>query len=255
MKLAHSGVCAYGVKSEPYRQNSQRDLFEETWNTRFVRHRSGNRTTGRPINPARPLSNRNAHALVVNLCRPLAAHRTSAMNPNPVFAANAVNDLVKIGEDITEQLDVVPAQFSVHPPHSPPICLPTCETITAAPIPPAVIDGGMAAVGLLVWVIISKYLDHLPLYRLEQIAARENLILSRSTLAEWVGRVGVALQPLVDRLTWHLRQGNTLHADETPVAQLDPGKVKPAKPIYGLIAATTSGGPTPRIIVFDYQGT
>ena len=74
---------------------------------------------------------------------------------------------------------------------------------------------GMAAVGLLSWVIISKYLDHLPLYRLEQIAARDNVNLSRSTLAEWVGRVGVALQPLAERLTWHLLQGNTLHADES----------------------------------------
>ena len=53
------------------------------------------------------------------------------------------------------------------------------------------IDGGMAAVGLLAWVIVSKYQDHLPLCRLEQIAARDNVILSRSTLADWVGRVGV----------------------------------------------------------------
>jgi hypothetical protein len=78
-----------------------------------------------------------------------------------------------------------------------------------------VIDGGMAAPGLLTWVMTSKYLNHLPLYRLEQIAAREQVILSRSTLAEWVGRTGVALQPLADRLTWHLLQGNTLHADES----------------------------------------
>jgi len=55
-------------------------------------------------------------------------------------------------------------------------------------------------------------------YRLEQIAARNQVILARSTLAEWVGRVGMALQPLVDRLSWHLLQGNTLHADETPVS-------------------------------------
>ena len=74
------------------------------------------------------------------------------------------------------------------------------ETITAAPIPPAIIDGGMAAVGLLTWVMVSKYLDHLPLYRLEQIAARDKVILARSTLAEWVGRTGVALQPVADRL-------------------------------------------------------
>jgi len=87
----------------------------------------------------------------------------------------------------------------------------------------------MAAVGLLVWVLISKYLDHLPLYRLEQIAARDQVILSRSTLAEWVGRTGVALQPLVDRLTELLLERGTLHADETPVAQLDPGSGKTKK--------------------------
>ena len=132
-------------------------------------------------------------------------------------------DLVKIGEDITEQLDVEPARFFVHRHIRAQYACKTCETITAEPVPAAVIDGGMAAPGLLAWVMTSKYLNHLPLYRLEQIAAREEVRLSRSTLAEWVGRVGVALQPLVDRLTWHLLQGSTLHADETPVAQLDPG--------------------------------
>jgi len=82
----------------------------------------------------------------------------------------------------------------------------------------------------LAWVMVSKYQDHLPpLYRLEQIAARDNVILSRSTLADWVGRVGVALQPLAERLKWHLLQGGTLHADETPVAQLDPGSGKTRK--------------------------
>jgi hypothetical protein len=125
-------------------------------------------------------------------------------------------------------------------------------TITAAPIPPALIDGGMAAVGLLAWVIISKYLDHLPLYRLEQIAARDQVCLSRSTLAEWVGRIGVALQPLSDRLAWHLLQGNTLHADETPVAQLDPGRGK-TKKAYLWAYRSNDLEPVPRIIVFDYQ--
>ena len=74
----------------------------------------------------------------------------------------------------------------------------------------------MAAVGLLSWVMISKFLDHLPLYRLEQIAARDGVILSRSTLADGVGRLGVALQPLADRLTWHLLQRDSLHADDAP---------------------------------------
>jgi hypothetical protein len=82
-------------------------------------------------------------------------------------------------------------------------------------VPPAVIDGGMATTGLLAWITTCKYLDHLPLYRIAQIAAREDVTLSLSTLAEWVGRVGVALQPLVDRLILHLLQGRVLHADES----------------------------------------
>jgi len=94
-----------------------------------------------------------------------------------------------------------------------------CETITAAAIPPAVIDGGIpsgaqvAELGLLAWVMIGKFVDHLPLYRLEQIAVREQVALARSTSTEWVGRVSVAL---LDRLAWHLLQGNTLHADDGP---------------------------------------
>ncbi|TYP69484.1 transposase IS66 family protein [Nitrosomonas communis] len=105
---------------------------------------------------------------------------------------------------------------------------------------------------LLAWVMTSKYLNHLPLYRLEQIAAREEVRLSRSTLAEWVGRVGVALQPLVDRLTWHLLQGSTLHADETPVAQLDPGNGKTRKAyLWAYRSNDLEAGP--RIILFDYQ--
>ena len=135
--------------------------------------------------------------------------------PESCTCGQCGNDLVKIGEDITEQLDVEPAKFFVHRHIRPQYACRRCETITAAPIPAAVIDGGMAAVGLLSWIMTSKFVDHLPLYRLEQIAARDNLILSRSTLAEWVGRVGVALQPLVGQLVWHLLQGNTLHADES----------------------------------------
>lgn len=89
---------------------------------------------------------------------------------------------------------------------------------------------------LLAWVIINKYLDHLPLYRLEQIAARDGVILSRSTLADWVGRLGIALAPLVDRLAWHLLQRDSLHAVRRPYCNSIPARVKPRKPICGPIA-------------------
>ncbi len=85
---------------------------------------------------------------------------------------------------MSEQLDVEPAKFFVHRHIRPQYACKTCETVTAALIPPAIIDGGMAAPGLLSWVLTSKYLNHLPLYRLEQITAREQVTLSRSTLAQ-----------------------------------------------------------------------
>ena len=165
---------------------------------------------------------------------------------------------------MSEQLDVEPARFFVHGPRPAPrhirpqYACRSCETVSAAPIPPAVIDGGLAAVGLYVWILIGKYLDHLPLYRLEQIAAREQVILSRSTMAlghpvaQWVGRIGVALQPLADRLMELLLERNVLHADETPVAQLDPGKGKTHRAyLWAYRSNVLQTGPP--IVVFDYQ--
>ena len=160
--------------------------------------------------------------------------------------------LVKIGEDVSEQLDVEPARFFVHRHIRPQYACRPCETVTAAPIPPAVVDGGMAAVGLLVWIAVCKYLDHLPLYRIEQIAARSNVPLPRSTLSDWIGRIGVALQPLADRLAELLRERSCLHADETPVRQLDPGRGK-TKHAYLWAYRTNALDDGPGIVVFDYQ--
>ena len=92
------------------------------------------------------------------------------------------SDLIKIREDVTEQLDVVPAVFTVHRHIRPQYACKACETIIAAPIPAAVIDGGMATVGLLTCVLINKYVDHLPLYRIEQIAARSSATSNPITL-------------------------------------------------------------------------
>jgi transposase len=160
--------------------------------------------------------------------------------------------LVKISEDISERLDIEPARFFVHRDIRPQYACRTCETITAAPVPAAIIDGGMAAPGLLAWVAVSKYTDHLPLYRIEQIAARQGVLLARSTLAAWIGRIGVALQPLSDRLAQLLRERSCLHADETPVRQLNPGT---GKTHHAYLWAYRSNDlePGPRIVVFDYQ--
>ena len=160
--------------------------------------------------------------------------------------------LVKIGEDVTEQLDIVPAKFFVHRHIRPQYACRRCETVSATPVPAALIDGGLAAPRLLAWVAVSKFVDHLPLYRLEQIAQRSEVVLPRSTQAEWIGRIGVALAPLCDRLIARLREGDVLHADETPVAQLDPGRGK-TKRAYLWAYRSNALGADPPIIVFDYQ--
>jgi len=172
--------------------------------------------------------------------------------PESCTCGECGRDLIKIGEDISEQLDVEPARFFVHRHIRPQYACRHCETITAAPVPAANIDGGLAAPGLHAWVLIQKYLDHLPLYRIEKISERQGVPIARSTLAQWVGQLGVSLQPLVDRLTERLKQGQVLHADETPVQQLDPGQGK-TKRAYLWAYRSNDLENAPRIVVFDYQ--
>ena len=156
--------------------------------------------------------------------------------------------LVKIGEHISEKLDIEPMTFFVRRDVHPQYACRACETIVAEPVAPAILDRGLAAPGLLAQVAIQKYTDHLPLYRQEAIFARHGIELSRTTLAEWIGVIGLRLQPLVDALRARLLDAPVLHADETPVAQLDPGAGK-TKRAY-LFAYRSADGPP--IILFDY---
>lgn len=153
---------------------------------------------------------------------------------------------------MSEQLDVEPAKFFVHQHIRPQYACKKCQTITAAPVPAGIIDGGMAATGLLAWVAIGKYADHLPLYRIEQMAARDGVTLAQSTLCEWIGKMGVALQPLIDRLAELMLERQILHADETPIKQLDPGAGK-TKRAYLWAYRTADFSHEPRIVLFDYQ--
>ena len=125
----------------------------------------------------------------------------------------------------------------------------TCEQIVAEPVAPAIIDRGQADASVLAQVAIAKYVDHLPLHRQEGIYARSGIALSRSTLAEWIGAVGVALQPLAERLGEHLRQQPVLHADETPVALLDPqGRQDEACHLFAYSNARHTGAGPPRVV-------
>jgi transposase len=157
--------------------------------------------------------------------------------------------LVAIGEHVSEKLDCEPLKFFVRRDVYPQYACRACETITAEPVAPSVLDRGIAAPGLLAQVTIAKYVDHLPLYRQEAIFARSGVEIGRNTQAEWLGVIGLRLQPLVDGLIGDLLQAPVLHADETPVAQLDPGAGK-TKRAY-LFAYRTASEANP-IVVFDY---
>lgn len=132
----------------------------------------------------------------------------------------------RIGEDVAEKLDYTPGIFTVERHIRGKWVCGQCETLMQAPVPAHVIDKGIPTAGLLSHVLIAKYLDHLPLYRQEAIFGRAGLAIPRSTLAQWVGQCGVALQPLVDALRAEMLTYPVLHADETPVAMLDPGAGK-----------------------------
>ena len=156
--------------------------------------------------------------------------------------------LVSVGEHVSEKLDCDPRKFLARRAIYPQYASRRCETITAEPVAPAILDRSLAAPGLLAQVVIQKYTDHLPLYRQEAIFARSGIELSRTTLAEWTGVVGLRLQPLVDALRRKLLKESVLHADETPVAQLDPGAGK-TKRAYLFAYASASAAP---VVVFDY---
>jgi transposase len=135
-------------------------------------------------------------------------------------------ELRRIGEDIAEKLDYSPGIFSVERHIRGKWVCAQCETLIQAPVPAHVIDKGIPSAGLLAQVLVAKYADHQPLYRQEGIFARAGLAIPRSTLAQWIGSCGVALQPLVDALKEAMFAHRVLHADETPVAMLDPGAGK-----------------------------
>jgi transposase len=157
---------------------------------------------------------------------------------------------VRIGEDISEKLDYTPGVFAVERHIRGKWACKSCETLIQAPVPPHVIDKGIPTMGLLAHVLVAKYSDHLPLYRQERIFARAGLAIPQSTLGAWVGACGVQLQPLVDALREELLQQRVLHADETPVQMLMPGKGKTHRAYLWAYTATQFAGL--RAVVYDF---
>jgi len=247
LELALHRRLRFGAKQEAF-SAGQRDLFIETSDEdgAALAAELEQAQTPHPVTPRRPKPT-GRKPLPPEL--PRIEHRHE---PDTCTCGRCGRDLVQIGEDISEQLDVEPARFFVHRHIRPQYACRHCETVTAAPVPPALIDGGLAAPGLHAWVLTQKYLDHLPLYRIERISERQGVPIARSTLAQWVGELGVRLQPLVDRLVDWLKRGGVLHADETPVQQLDPGQGKTRR-AYLWAYRSNDLERAPPIVLFVYR--
>jgi transposase len=134
--------------------------------------------------------------------------------------------MVRIGEDVSERLDIIPAQFFVHRHIRGKWACKCCQTLVQEPVEPQIIDKGMPTAGLVAHTTVSRFVDHIPYYRQEQINVRSGVHTPRSTLASWSGQAGAALVPLYEAHRKFVLSCAVVHADETPVAMLDPGAGK-----------------------------
>jgi len=161
--------------------------------------------------------------------RPLPAElprQTETIAPEQEACPGCGGSLRELGEDVSEMLEYVPAKFIVIRTVRPKLSCSCCSQIVQAPAPNRPIERGLAAPGLLAHVLVSKYADHLPLYRQVGIYERQGIELDRSTLAGWVGGATRALEPLVDAVRRYVLDAMKIHADDIPVPVLAPGNGK-----------------------------
>jgi len=177
--------------------------------------------TPQPPQEPRSRTPRKKRALPEHLPREVHTHL-----PSEESCSVCKGKLKKLGEDVSEMLEYLPASFKVVRHVRPRMCCASCDRIVQAPAPARPIARGLAGPGLLAHVLTAKFCDHLPLYRQSAIYAREGVELDRSTLARWVGESSSLLSPLIDVLRRYVLAASKLHGDDTPVPVLAPGTGK-----------------------------
>lgn len=190
--------------------------------------------------------------------RPLPAHLPREVRkilPKEAACPDCGSALKSLGEDVSEMLEYVPAHFRVIREVRPKLACVRCDKIVQAEATSRPIERGLAGPGLLAHVLVSKYCDHLPLYRQEEIYARGGVELERATLADWVGGASALLAPLVEALRRHVMSAEKLHADDTPVPVLAPGngKTKTGRLWTYVRDDRPAGDSTPPAVWFAYS--
>ena len=187
--------------------------------------------------------------------RPLPEHlpRERIVYPAPAACPCCGGALHKLGEDVTETLELVPRQWKVIQHVREKFSCRSCETITQPPAPSHPIARGRAGPGLLAHVLFAKYGLHLPLNRQSDAYAREGIDLDVSTLADWVGACAATLMPLVEAIRAHVFAAERIHADDTTVPVLAKGKTRTGRLWTYVRDDRPFGGPDPPAAAFFYS--
>ncbi len=241
----------HGKRSEKLTPDERQLAFEDLEGASAEAEAAGEPAKPSPApSPKRPAAARNIGHLPEHLKR-----IEQVIEPESTLCPCGCGEMVKIGEDRTERLDIVPAQLRVIVTVRPKYACRVCEQgVVQAPAPARLIEGALPTEGAIAHVLVSKYADHQPLYRQAQIYARSGLDLDRSTLAGWVGKASFHLRPVVDRLAWHLKRSSKLFMDETRAPVLDPGRGRTKTGWLWALARDDRpwAGPDPPGVVYFY---
>lgn len=202
-----------------------------------------------PVRKARS-ARRALRELPADLPRVVVEHR-----PERCQCPGCGKALSRLGEDVSEQLDYVPGHFRVIRHVRPKLVCRGCAQIVQAPAPMRPIERALPTAALLAQVISAKYADHCPLYRQESIYLRSGVELPRAMLASWAAQSGELLDPVVGALEQYVLAARKLHADDTPVPVLCPGrgKTRTARLWAYVRDDRPSGGTDPPAVVYRYS--
>jgi len=197
-----------------------------------------------------PRRSRKSRALPQHLKREIRTHLPEQEN-----CPDCGGTMKKLGEDVSEMLEYVPASFIVIRHVRPKLSCSRCSCVVQAPAPPRPVDRGLPGPGLLAHVLTAKFADHLPLYRQSQMYAREGVELDRSVLARWVGEASELMAPLVEVLRRYVMSTDKLHGDDTPLPVLAPGhgRTKIARFWTYVRDSRPAGDTAPAAVWFSYS--
>jgi transposase len=244
----------FGARSEKLDPDQLQLAIEESEQTagllEATREKTESQKPQAEKKPSKPRNN-NRGALPAHLPR-----EHVVIEPEDKSCPCCGGELHAMGEDVSEQLDIMPAQFKVKVIHRPKFACRACEeAVVQAPAPERLITGGMATEGVVAQVLTSKYADHTPLYRQSAIYARQGITLDRATLANWVGHACWWLQPLQQLMITTILSSGKIFADDTTVPVLDPGRGKTKTGRFWAYGCDDRPwqGPLPPVVVYIYS--